>query len=385
MPPRSGQSNIAWNIYALMTVAAWGVYGIFLQLGQMGMKDPALGGYKAFLFVGIAYFLTAVLAPLALLWMRGADWRFPAAGAWISLLAGIVGAIGAFAVLLAFGAGGQPAVVMTIVFAGAPIVNSVVGLLKDPPKNGWGSIHRFFHVGMASAIVGAALVTMYKPGLAHNSVQADVATWMTYSLMTVAAWGVYGIFLHMGQVGMKDPVLGRYKAFLFVGIAYFLTAVLAPLAVLGLKGCDWSLFTASGCWLSLVAGIVGAMGAFAVLLAFGAGGKPAIVMTIVFAGAPIVNAVVGLLKSPPPQGWGSIDLRFYAGIAMAIVGAALVTTFKPNQSHAGAKAAAAPAEKPPSPSGRGAGGEGDAGPSNPPPDGAGDHSRPVRMASETRA
>ena len=155
MPRQSEQSSVAWITYSLMTVSAWGVYGIFLQMGQMGMKDRALGGYKAFLFVGIAYFLTAVLAPLALLWMRGADWRFPAAGSWISLLAGIVGAIGAFAVLLAFGAGGQPAVVMTIVFAGAPIVNSVVGLLKDPPKDGWGSIHRLFHVGMASAIVGA--------------------------------------------------------------------------------------------------------------------------------------------------------------------------------------------------------------------------------------
>ncbi len=139
MSPQSERSSIAWIANALMTVAAWGVYGVFLYMGQVGMKDQSdLGGFKAFLFVGIAYFLTAVLAPLALLWMRGADWRFPAAGSWLSLLAGIVGASGAFAVLLAFGAGGQPAVVMTIVFAGAPIVNSVVGLLKDPPKDGWG-------------------------------------------------------------------------------------------------------------------------------------------------------------------------------------------------------------------------------------------------------
>src|SRR5271157_1184480 len=190
-----------------MTVAAWGVYGIFLHMGQIAMKDPVLGRYKAFLFVGIAYFLTAVLAPLALLWMRGAKWRFPLAGSCISLLAGIVGAIGAFAVLLAFGAGGQPAVVMTIVFAGAPIVNSVIGLLKEPPKGGWSTIHRLFHAGMALAIVGAALVTLYKPGLAgHNADQVNAATWMLYALMTVAAWGVYGIFLHMGQIAMKDQI-----------------------------------------------------------------------------------------------------------------------------------------------------------------------------------
>ena len=56
--------------------------------------------------------------------------------------------------------------------------------------------------------------------------------WLIFALMTVASWGVYGVFLHAGQVGMADPVHGRYKAFLWVGIAYFLVAVLAPLAVL---------------------------------------------------------------------------------------------------------------------------------------------------------
>ena len=56
--------------------------------------------------------------------------------------------------------------------------------------------------------------------------------WLVFSLMTVASWGVYGIFLHKGQMLMGDAVNGRYKAFLFVGIAYFITAVLAPLAIL---------------------------------------------------------------------------------------------------------------------------------------------------------
>ena len=53
--------------------------------------------------------------------------------------------------------------------------------------------------------------------------------WLIFALGTVVTWGLYGIFLHMGQVGMSDPANGRYKAFLFVGVAYFLTAVLAPL------------------------------------------------------------------------------------------------------------------------------------------------------------
>src|SRR5262252_5640917 len=129
-----------WLVFALMTVLTWGVYGIFLHTGQMGMGDAANGRYKAFLFVGIAYFLTAVLAPLAVLLMRGANWQYPMGGMVWSLVAGIAGAIGAFCVLLAFGAKGTPAVVMAIVFAGAPVVNSVVAIAQHPPAGGVGAI-----------------------------------------------------------------------------------------------------------------------------------------------------------------------------------------------------------------------------------------------------
>src|SRR5687768_11219932 len=154
-------------------------------------------------------------------------------------------------------------------------------------------------------------------------------TWLFYALLTVASWGVYGVMLHTGQLGMGDPVNGRYKAFLFVGIAYFLTAVLAPLAVLVVKGATWT-FPAKGLWWSLIAGIVGAIGAFGVLLAFGAKGTPAVVMSIVFAGAPIVNALYSLSLHPPAGGLGSIKPQFFLGIVLAAIGGCLVTLYKPN-------------------------------------------------------
>jgi hypothetical protein len=156
-----------------------------------------------------------------------------------------------------------------------------------------------------------------------------MSQWLMFALLTVVSWGVYGIFLHTGQVAMGDPVNGRYKAFLFVGIAYFLTAVLAPLAVLMAKGASWN-YPPKGMTWSLIAGIVGAIGAFGVLLAFGAKGTPAVVMSIVFAGAPIVNAVVALMQHPPAGGYGAIKPQFYLGIVLAAVGGFLVTRFKPN-------------------------------------------------------
>src|SRR4029078_6588211 len=152
-----------WLIFALMTVVTWGGYGAFLHTGQMGMKDAVNGRYKAFLFVGLAYFLTAVLAPLAVLMFRGVDWNYPKGGMIWSLIAGIAGALGAFCVLLAFGAKGTPAVVMSIVFAGAPVVNAAYSLMQHPPANGLGSIKPQFFLGILLAAIGGCLVTYYKP------------------------------------------------------------------------------------------------------------------------------------------------------------------------------------------------------------------------------
>ena len=103
---------------------------------------------------------TAVLAPLAVLWARGASFRFPLAGVGWSLAAGVAGGAGAFAVLLAFGAKGQPAVVMSIVFAGAPIVNAGYSLLLHPPAGG---VRWQFVAGILLAALGGCLVTLYKP------------------------------------------------------------------------------------------------------------------------------------------------------------------------------------------------------------------------------
>jgi hypothetical protein len=160
---QAGQAGTTWLVFALMTVVSWGVYGILLHTGQMGMGDPVNGRYKAFLFVGIAYFLTAVLAPLVILVMNGASWQMPVPGMLWSLVAGVAGAVGAFCVLLAFGAKGSPTVVMSIVFAGAPVVNSIVAVALHPPVGGLASMKWQFVAGILLAALGGCLVTLYRP------------------------------------------------------------------------------------------------------------------------------------------------------------------------------------------------------------------------------
>lgn len=163
MNPAQAQPGMTWLFFALMTVVSWGVYGLCLHTGQVAMADPVNGRWKAFLFVGVAYFLTAVLAPLAMLLMKGATWQMPVKGIVWSIIAGLVGAIGAFAVLLAFGAKGTPAVVMSIVFAGAPVVNAVVAMIIHPPAGGVSSLRWPFVLGILMAAVGGCLVTLYRP------------------------------------------------------------------------------------------------------------------------------------------------------------------------------------------------------------------------------
>jgi len=174
--------------------------------------------------------------------------------------------------------------------------------------------------------------------IVSNATHSQGSAWLVFSLLTVGCWGLYGAFLHSGQMGMHDPINGRYKAFLCVGVAYFFTAVLAPLAMLWLKGATWS-FSPGGVAWSVLAGIVGAVGAFGVLLAFGAKGTPAVVMSIVFAGAPVLNAIYTLTVHPPAGGWQKLPWQFVLGIALAAVGGCLVTLYKP-----------APGAPPPKPS-----------------------------------
>lgn len=171
--PETSSGNL-WIVFAFMTVISWGLYGVFLHMGQVGMGDPVNGRYKAFFMVGIAYVLIAVLAPAAMMLVNGSDWQFPVAGWSKSLIAGTVGAIGAFCVLLAFGAKGQPAVVMSIIFAGAPIVNAVVVLSLHPPKGGVASLPWQFFAGILMAAGGGTLVTLYKPGPAPPKAPASV-------------------------------------------------------------------------------------------------------------------------------------------------------------------------------------------------------------------
>jgi len=162
--------------------------------------------------------------------------------------------------------------------------------------------------------------------------------WQAFVLGTILSWGIYVPVLHEGQtkLGEGRPSAGSVRAFLCVGIAYFLTAVVVPIILLvaNLAGGERLGFGSGeslnlpGLGFATAGGIAGAAGALCIILSIKNGGKPLYIAPLVFAGAPIVNAIVSLLWHPPEgasdpkmmPGW----LMFGAGILLAAVGAGLV-------------------------------------------------------------
>ncbi|MBI3414425.1 MAG: hypothetical protein HY043_03750 [Verrucomicrobia bacterium] len=176
MAENSNSPGLAWLYFSLLTVFSWGVYGVILHKGRSLMPDVsppgpevANAGLKAFLFVGVAYFVVAVLGPIVVLMQRGTNWSLTGNGVTWSFIAGVAGALGAFTLVLALGAAAAiykaaaPAAVMPIVFAGAPIVNTITALLLHPPKNGFKSLPWQFLLGCALAACGAFLVAKFAP------------------------------------------------------------------------------------------------------------------------------------------------------------------------------------------------------------------------------
>src|SRR5947208_7227121 len=137
--------------------------------------------------------------------------------------------------------------------------------------------------------------------------------WMAFVLGAVLSWGVYVPVLHEGQAAMGggSPSSGAVRAFLCVGIAYFITAVVIPLIALQFPTATGEAldFTAKdgsvnikALTFSTLGGIAGAAGALCIIFSIKNGGKPLYVAPLVFAGAPIVNAIVSILWHPPEDG-----------------------------------------------------------------------------------
>jgi hypothetical protein len=301
-----------------------------LHFGREAMHSSL----RPFVCVGLAYFLIAVLIPLALL-SRGERGGWTTKGVIWSLLAGAAGALGALGVILALGFGGKPIYVMPLVFGGAPVVNT---LLTAFMNRAFDQLKAPFLAGLILVILGAVTVLVFKPQPAAPAAAAVAAAEAPATtvqkterfvevLLSVAlalfSWGAYGPVLHRGQGAMGGS---RLRPLICIGAAYFLIAVLVPLALLSPLGDTGSWDFSGGLW-SLGAGALGALGALGTILAFTCGGKPFTVMPVVFGCAPVINTLATLALAHTPA--GAVSPFFLAGMLIVAVGAAIVLMFGP--------------------------------------------------------
>ena len=149
--------------------------------------------------------------------------------------------------------------------------------------------------------------------------------WMLCVLVAILCWGSYVPMIHHGAKAFGS-INGSFRGFLFVGVAYFLMAG-AILLYLVASGREPLVMTEKGVTVSTIAGLLGAAGALGVIFAVNRyGGRPILVAPLVFAGAPIVNTLVSMIWDRPSR---APEWRFYLGVLLAAVGAALVLRFRP--------------------------------------------------------
>jgi hypothetical protein len=167
-------SSIVASLFALCTALFWGTYGPLLSRGHHLMGTE--GRLRPFICVGVAYLIVAIIGPILVMYATGIDKGEGVLSGWTfwgiiwSTIAGAVGALGAFTLIMALGAGGprSPGYVMPIVFGFAPVISTFTTMYMN---NLLGKISPFFAAGLILIVAGAVTVlfTAPKPAPKHPS------------------------------------------------------------------------------------------------------------------------------------------------------------------------------------------------------------------------
>jgi hypothetical protein len=174
--------NFFMMLAAIATTAiCWGIYGPVLHNGQAAMDG---GKLRPLICVGIAYFLVAIVVPMALIWFAGWEseerFGFNTKGIIWSLAGGAAGAIGALGIVMAFTYGGTPARVMPIVFGVAPVINTMYSMTANRT---WDQVNPIYYAGLFLSIVGAVTVLMTAPAPKKHAKPAEEAAQRASELM----------------------------------------------------------------------------------------------------------------------------------------------------------------------------------------------------------
>lgn len=147
-----------------------------------------------------------------------------------------------------------------------------------------------------------------------------------FALLTAFCWGTYGPVLQEARAELTSP----FKPYLMIGLAYLVWGVVGGIIGMSYKGDSFSFSGAGTVW-GFAAGTLGAWGAFTLTLAMFSGGKPFIVMPIVFGGAVTISAItqIAVLSMRDPSHL-HVSPMLWVGVVGILICTSIVAYFTPH-------------------------------------------------------
>jgi len=283
-------ANRNWVVYALVTVALWGVWGALAGLSsQHGFPDT---------LVYCVWALTMI--PPALFILARAGWKLDVSTQAIvyGMTIGLLGAGGQMLLFKALTIG--PAYFIFPIISLSPAITIVMSFALLRERTG-----KLGALGIALALVALPLFD-----LTLGQGNTSGFGWFALALLVMAAWGVQAYFMKLANNTVTVESIFFYMmvgALLLAPVAWAMTDFSKPVNM------GWD-----GPWMAAAIQILNAIGALTLVYAF-RHGKAMVVAPLTNAGAPLVTAVLALIFAGVMP--GSLKI---IGLIMALVASVLL-------------------------------------------------------------
>lgn len=255
-----------WLVFALATVALWGVWGALSPLSaEHGFPDT---------LVYCVWSLTMIPPALYILWRGGWQLERSPRAVGYGMVIGLLGAGGQMLLFHTLTVG--PAYFVFPVISLSPVVTIALSYLLLRERTGWQGT-----LGIVLAMIALPLLD-----LSFGRGDGEGLGWFLQSLLIMLAWGLQAYFMKLANDSVRAESIFAYMT---LG-----ALLLAPVA---LAMTDWSQPINTGLdgpWMTAGIQILNAIGALTLVYAF-RHGKAMVVAPLSNAGAPLITAVLSLL------------------------------------------------------------------------------------------
>ena len=279
-----------WVVYALVTVALWGVWGALAGLSsQRGFPDT---------LVYCVWALTMIPPALWVLARNGWKLDFSAQAIVYGMTIGLLGAGGQMLLFKALTIG--PAYFIFPIISLSPAITIVMSFALLRERTG--------KLGALGIVLALVALPLFDLSLGQGN--AAGPGWFALALLIMAAWGIQAYFMKLANNTVSAESIFFYMmigGLLLVPVAWAMTDFSQPVNM------GWD-----GPWMTAGIQILNAIGALTLVYAFRYG-KAMVVAPLTNAGAPLVTAVLALIFAGVVP--GSLKIL---GLAMALVASVLL-------------------------------------------------------------